>query len=459
MFFCLINAASFGSIQATWSAGSGSKYRKNKMIVTACVEDGVVELTTGEDEHEYEIGAFMHCDGLRDARLPDSLRRIGDRAFFDCKSLLRVDLPEGVASIGKEAFYSCESLLTVSLPSGLVHLPSGLFTYCSSLRSASLPKSLKSIGNWAFDYCSHLESINFDDLSGLTKVGWGAFSHCSSLTTFNLPPGLKTIEGGTFSYCSSLSSVKLPPRVETIQKFAFFNCHPSLSLDLPETLTTVNREALSGCSVRLPSSISSLASSPSVTCALQGVKSVVVSSRVDLPRLVDLITFLLPLRDAHARSYVEKDVTFRVLYSDGPSASSPPPGIASHVHESFFSVPLSLPSLLAHPSTSLHDMARNKFLSSMSLYASLLHCGPVDLPKEILYAVLPYAHGETLTKSMLKDIVNGVGKVAAVEEKNQAQALEEGHCATLERRKRRVNDDIFRPFEDDVTTDKKRWRN
>lgn len=59
--------------------------------------------------------------------IPDSVRRIGDKAFKSC-SLNNIDIPSGVEEIGNEAFYNCNGLLGILLPN-----------------------SIKTIGQFAFD--------------------------------------------------------------------------------------------------------------------------------------------------------------------------------------------------------------------------------------------------------------------------------------------------------------------
>ena len=385
------------SSQAVWNTGDGTKWYKNETITSAIVADGIVDLSTGE----LYKGVFEYCSKLKTARLPESLRKIGDRAFKNCSALVHVDIPSGVNEIGAGAFHG-SSIETVTIPEGVVDLPEFIFYKCKSLKSVKLPSSLKTIGENAFHDCSSLTTINNDALEGVTEIGMLAFALCKSLTTFKLPPLLKIIEMYTFHKCGSLSKVDLPPSLEIIEEEAFHGCsHPDLIIDLPETVTTILREALKGCRIRLPTSLSVLTNRGNLIGLLKGVKEVVMSSRVNLGQLVHLIVNTDPTDLAPA-------LTFKFLHSGAPSRARPP--ISKHVHESFFSLDVSADELKKIDRRSLRRKVVEGFSRKISIYAALLQCKSRDLPKEILYPLLPFLY-ENLTELMLKDIVTGVGEL------------------------------------------------
>ena len=177
--------------QTVWSTGDatkfagewdGIKWRANVSITSAIVADGVVDLSTGEDNEDGdEKGVFQWCTKLETVRLPESLRKIGEKAFVYCERLVHVNIPSGVNEIDEGAF-AFSSLETVTIPEGVVNLSDGIFYKCKSLKSAKLPSSLKTIGDSAFDSCSALTTINNDALEGVTEIGSYAFSQCKSLT-------------------------------------------------------------------------------------------------------------------------------------------------------------------------------------------------------------------------------------------------------------------------------------
>ena len=275
-------------------------------------------MSAGEEDGD-ETGVFENCTKLETVKLPNSLRKIGSNTFDNCKALVHVDIPAGVNEIGRCAFNDCCCLRTVTIPEGVLNLPVGVFAGCKSLESAKLPSSLRTIEQYAFSRCVSLTAINFDALEGVTDVARWAFYECLSLTTLKLPPSLKTIEEGTFNGCRSLSKVELPPLLETIKTKGFEGCcHPSLTIDLPEAVTNIESLALKGCRVGLPASLSILSGGGDARGLLQGVKEVVMSSRVNLGLLVRHVNGT-PTTD------FDPTLTFKVLYSGRASCSAPPP--------------------------------------------------------------------------------------------------------------------------------------
>ena len=385
-----------------WIEGDGSKYsgklgNSNRQFTAAIVSDGAEDLRGSFNEHGVERGPFEYCARLETVRLPGSISRIGENAFLNCKALVHVDIPSGVNEIGGSAFCGCASIETVIVPEGVVDLSENTFRSCGSLRSVRLPSSLKTIGREALYFCFSLTSINFEALRGVAEIGKAAFAKCSSLTAFDLPPLLKTIERETFFQCHSLSEVELPPSLEKIGSRAFCReCSRNLlSIDLPETVTSVGEAALSGCRVRLPTSLSMLSSGKEFSGVLQGVKEVVMSSRVNLELLVGHLR-AAPKRKNGIR-FLDPNLTFKVLHSCCSSAA--PPMISEHVTESFFSFDVSydtLVLLLANEGkSSLLARVASAFERKVSLYAGLLlRSRATKLPEEVLCEILSFAFGQ-----------------------------------------------------------------
>lgn len=87
------------------------------------VEKGVLKKYTGSDqtaripEGVRKIGdrAFSHCYRLTEAVLPDSVAEIGTEAFDNCLGLKRLNIPDRTDAIGADAFGHCSSRLTLSI--------------------------------------------------------------------------------------------------------------------------------------------------------------------------------------------------------------------------------------------------------------------------------------------------------------------------------------------------------
>ena len=394
------------SSQAVWSAGDGTKWLCDEAITSAIVADDVADLSTGEEnEGGEEKGVFQHCSRLEAVRLPESLIKIGNYAFNCCDALLHVDfIPSGVNELGKGAFSWCKSLETVTIPEGIVDLPNFTFYCCTSLMSVKLPSSLKTIGRYVFQSNLRLATINDDALEGVTEIGHHAFFKCSSLKSFKLPPLLKTLEAHAFHGCESLSKVELPSSLESMKEYAVTGCAPNLCIDLPETIMNIKPGALQGCRIRLPTSLSMLTNGGDVRGLLHRVKGVAMSSRANLSLLLDHIN--------NIPSYVVLDpnLKFNILYSS-PTTSTTLPPLKQHFPESFFTFDVSTEELKKIGGNFLHGKVHAAFMNKISVYAGLMRRKTFEIPKDVLYVLLPFLYGKKLAAPMLNDIVAEVGEL------------------------------------------------
>ena len=122
-----------------------------------------------------------------------------------------------------------------------------------------------------------------------------------------------------------------------------------------------------------------------------------MSSRVNLSLLFDHINGL-PNDYAH----LDPNLKFRFLFNDS-------------VPESFFSHEMSLREVKGSDPSSLRFRVDSAFKDHLctfaSLFASLLQCKVVELPKDVLYVLLPLIYGEFTElnhDTMLNDVVEKV---------------------------------------------------
>ena len=95
--------------------------------------------------------AFLKNGNLRDVKLPESLKEIGDMAFFDCGRLGGYDYDAGTDSLRGTGF---------TLPDGLETIGSDAFSKCSSIAPAIyIPASVKHIGHHAFFSCGGIKDV------------------------------------------------------------------------------------------------------------------------------------------------------------------------------------------------------------------------------------------------------------------------------------------------------------
>ena len=207
----------------------------------------------------------------------------------------------------------------------------------------------------------------------------------------------------------SLRSVKLPSSLKTIGEWAFLNCsHGNLSIDVPESVQKIGAEALCGCKIRLPTSLKLLSNFTNSRNVLHQVKSVAISSKVDLKKLV---TFIQKLpQKLSKKQFLDPQMMFKVLHSRSPVAVPP---MNLHIHESFFSVDFTVDELKSFHNDHeglLPARVKYEFTKTISTYAALLRCKRRELPESILYEILPFLGGESLPRAMLNEIVAEVGK-------------------------------------------------
>ena len=140
-----------------------------------------------------------------------------------------------------------------------------------------------------------------------------------------------------------------------------------------------------------------------------------MSSRVNLGLLVDHINSLpetfLDYRQK-ALPFLDPNLKFKILYC-GPTSSTSTalPPINQHFPESFFSFDVSTEELKQMAAQSLHGKVQSAFMDKVSAYAALLQHKTFEIPKEVLYVLLPFLYGDALTTPMLNDIVAMVGKL------------------------------------------------
>ena len=373
-------------------------------------EDGVSE--EGQQGSECAGGrSFSRRDRLRTVSLPRSLKTVGNYEFWNFRALVVADVPDGVCEIGRAAFMDCTSLVSATIPEGVVYLPGFAFDGCKSLASVRLPSSLRIIGEYDFFGCSSLSSINFDALSGVTEIGGRAFCNCSSLTSFKVPPLLRNIERYTFCGCETLEMIELPRSLETIKASCFNFCPDYLTFYLPDTKMCVESNAFQNFAIRLPTSLSMLSNRVRSRGVFRGVREVVISSRVDLRKLASYIG-KLP-KTFKKEPFLDPNLKFKFLYSGSASSS---PSINSHVHESYFSLDLTVGEVLSYNreggSLALRKRVDDEFCKAARELSLLLSsnsaCG---LPPEVLYVVLPFVHGGKITEEMIGEVVNAIGKV------------------------------------------------
>lgn len=124
---------------------------------------------------------------------------------------------------------------------------------------------ITSIDENAFLQNKTIRSVEFAQLSHITRIGDGAFYGCTGINTIVLPQQLKKVSDSVFQNCTSLNSVELGSNIESIDVQAFYNCRSLQTINLPDSLTSIDKLAFAECQsltyLEIPKSVTSIAAS------------------------------------------------------------------------------------------------------------------------------------------------------------------------------------------------------
>ena len=178
-------------------------------------------LTVEYAEGVTEIGnMYWERANLTHVKLPESLKKIGERAFFCCRSLKEIKIPDGVTVIGKTAFYKCDNMISVTLSSKLKDIAGNAFANCKNLKEYIVSDENKDL--------SAKDGVLYGkDETELISYPAGK----DDQTEFDmLSMNVDTIREGAFDGNTALKSVKVGDDVQTIGEEAFANVSDALTL-------------------------------------------------------------------------------------------------------------------------------------------------------------------------------------------------------------------------------------
>ena len=102
---------------------------------------------------------FLYGSNVKEFRIPDNIKSIGNDALEYCTSLTSVIIGDSVTSIGQDAFSACKSLTSVIISDSVTSIGDEAFSWCTGLTSVTIPDSVTSIGSYAFYFCNNLTTV------------------------------------------------------------------------------------------------------------------------------------------------------------------------------------------------------------------------------------------------------------------------------------------------------------
>lgn len=191
--------------------------------------------------------AFEKCKGLTDIEFTSNVTEIGNYAFEDCKGLTNLVIPSNISGVGSRAFSRCSGLTNVEIQTPTnVKFGSSVFSYCKKLKSFKIPTHITKLPDGFFAGCSSFE--NFEIPSYITSIGNNAFSSCSGMTYVIIPKSVTAIGNGAFSSCTGLTNIIIPENVSFLGDGAFSNCkNLNVLVDNSKKNVEYNTSTFQGC--------------------------------------------------------------------------------------------------------------------------------------------------------------------------------------------------------------------
>ncbi len=122
---------------------------------------------------------FGHCTALTYAQVGEGVTELDD-TFIGCSQLKEVKLTENIKSLGNGCFCDCVRLENITIPSGITRLDGWDFYKCESLRQLEMPRGLTYVGFRSLQYCQSLESLTFyENLRQVSNIWWAMADNVS----------------------------------------------------------------------------------------------------------------------------------------------------------------------------------------------------------------------------------------------------------------------------------------
>lgn len=181
------------------------------------------EVWLPESVQRIESYAFDEWAELCKIHLPQEMEYIGAYAFSETR-LRELRLPDGIKYLGNSMCYRCHSLESVHLGDGLETIGTGTFWDCTALRQIVIPATVRRIMTAAFQNCQNLVWLRFE--GEVKAIAPSAFADCGNVVLVESSQVEQNVEeiSHTDIMMESLHMTERPKKTKTKQTFmSFFN--------------------------------------------------------------------------------------------------------------------------------------------------------------------------------------------------------------------------------------------
>ena len=205
----------------------GKFFYKDEFYRIICQDDLIIH-----SPHVMEIdqvtSTFVKYIGQRNnkivLRIPQGVKRIGDRAFKDSERVEEVIIPDTVTEIGEEAFKNC-SLRSIQIPDSVTKIGKDAFFLCTNLTHINIPKNLKDLeglysgyfDSWTVDKDNPWYIIIDNVIFSKDKTELIFYPCWKENKEYGIPNGVKKISENAFRYNAYLRKLLIPASVPTTE--------------------------------------------------------------------------------------------------------------------------------------------------------------------------------------------------------------------------------------------------
>lgn len=187
--------------------------------------------------------AFSYCKGFRALEITNPTDTLQDYAFNHCYDLKEIKLGEGLKYIGNSTFKSC-NIVTVDLPASLAEIGDDTFLNCPFINSLPVEGNIKYLEKIAYDLTDRSQS-EYTVREGTKMLVHKLFLGFGSSIRVNLPSSIEILGKQSLSQINFTTLPELP-NLRKIYDRAFENC-PLSTVVIPEKVELIHYNAFAGC--------------------------------------------------------------------------------------------------------------------------------------------------------------------------------------------------------------------